>query len=324
MSAATAASASSPPLRLRGQVEHERRRAASAAPTSAGAAAGAGLRSANAPTTATATHDRARDRDRHGALPVDPRRSRAQGRRDGIAAMHVAFAGTWPTYQDLLAEVKSQIHEISAADAAARLSLRRAARPHRRARARRVRPGRHRRLRAHPARQPRVAHRRARPRPLDADRRSRCQSGARSAFAARSLEELGYEDVASLAGGFGGWKQNGFPWSTPRVLSEAQRARYSRHTLIPEVGEAGQLKLLDSTVLLVGAGGLGSPGGPLPGRGRRRHDRDRRRRRRRRVEPAAPGAALDGLDRHAQDRVGASSASRSSTPTCASSPTASA
>jgi len=88
-----------------------------------------------------------------------------------------------------------------------------------------------------------------------------CQSGARSAFAARSLEELGYEDVASLSGGFGGWKQNGFPWSTPRVLSAEQRARYSRHTLIPEVGETGQLKLLDSTVLLVGAGGLGSPAG---------------------------------------------------------------
>jgi molybdopterin/thiamine biosynthesis adenylyltransferase/rhodanese-related sulfurtransferase len=88
-----------------------------------------------------------------------------------------------------------------------------------------------------------------------------CQSGARSAFAARSLEELGYEDVASLAGGFGAWKQSGLPWGTPRVLSAEQRARYSRHTLIPEVGESGQLKLLDSTVLLVGAGGLGSPAG---------------------------------------------------------------
>ena len=122
-----------------------------------------------------------------------------------------------------------------------------------------------------------------------------CQSGARSAFAARSLEELGYEDVASLAGGFAGWKQNGFPWSTPTVLTRRSARRYSRHTLIPEVGEAGQLKLLDSKVLLVGAGGLGSPAGlylAAAGVGTIAH---RRRGHRRRVEPAAPGAALDGI-----------------------------
>ena len=86
-----------------------------------------------------------------------------------------------------------------------------------------------------------------------------CQSGARSAFAAESLGELGYRDVASLAGGFGAWKQHGYPWKAPRLLNDAQRARYARHTLIPEVGEAGQLKLLDSRVLMIGAGGLGSP-----------------------------------------------------------------
>jgi molybdopterin/thiamine biosynthesis adenylyltransferase/rhodanese-related sulfurtransferase len=86
-----------------------------------------------------------------------------------------------------------------------------------------------------------------------------CQSGARSAFAAKSLEELGYENVASLSGGFTDWKRNGFPTQLPRVLDGEKRSRYSRHLLIPEVGEEGQLKLLDSRVLLVGAGGLGSP-----------------------------------------------------------------
>jgi molybdopterin/thiamine biosynthesis adenylyltransferase/rhodanese-related sulfurtransferase len=86
-----------------------------------------------------------------------------------------------------------------------------------------------------------------------------CASGNRSAFAAKTLEELGYEDVVSLAGGFTDWKRNGFPFELPRALDEAKRRRYSRHLLIPEVGEEGQLKLLDSRVLLIGAGGLGSP-----------------------------------------------------------------
>jgi sulfur-carrier protein adenylyltransferase/sulfurtransferase len=138
-------------------------------------------------------------------------------------------------YQDLLAEVKSQITEISADDAAARLS----------------------------SDEPPVLIDVREPDEFDQGAidgsvhiprgflESRiggiapdlstpiilsCQSGARSAFGARSLEELGYEDVTSLAGGFGGWKQAGLPWSAPRVLNEAQRARYSRHTLIPEVG----------------------------------------------------------------------------------------
>jgi sulfur-carrier protein adenylyltransferase/sulfurtransferase len=86
-----------------------------------------------------------------------------------------------------------------------------------------------------------------------------CQSGNRSAFAAKTLEDLGYENVVSLAGGFTDWKRNGFPTQLPRVLDAEKRSRYSRHLLIPEVGEEGQLKLLDSRVLLVGAGGLGSP-----------------------------------------------------------------
>jgi len=86
-----------------------------------------------------------------------------------------------------------------------------------------------------------------------------CAGGSRSAFAAKSLSDLGYENVSSLAGGFTDWKRSGFPVETPRTLSTGQRARYSRHLLIPEVGEAGQQKLLSSRVLLIGAGGLGSP-----------------------------------------------------------------
>ena len=77
-----------------------------------------------------------------------------------------------------------------------------------------------------------------------------CAGGVRSALAARSLEELGYEHVSSLAGGFGAWKNAGLPYVVPRVLTDDQRSRYSRHLLIPEVGEAGQLKLLDARVLL--------------------------------------------------------------------------
>jgi sulfur-carrier protein adenylyltransferase/sulfurtransferase len=88
-----------------------------------------------------------------------------------------------------------------------------------------------------------------------------CAGGSRSAFAARTLEELGYENVTSLAGGFTDWKRNGFPFELPQTLDEAKRRRYSRHLLIPEVGEEGQQKLLDSRVLLIGAGGLGSPAG---------------------------------------------------------------
>jgi molybdopterin/thiamine biosynthesis adenylyltransferase/rhodanese-related sulfurtransferase len=86
-----------------------------------------------------------------------------------------------------------------------------------------------------------------------------CSAGSRSAFAAKALEELGYQDVVNLAGGFNDWKRNGFDVTIPRALSPEQRARYSRHLLIPEVGEDGQQRLLDARVLLIGAGGLGSP-----------------------------------------------------------------
>jgi molybdopterin/thiamine biosynthesis adenylyltransferase/rhodanese-related sulfurtransferase len=86
-----------------------------------------------------------------------------------------------------------------------------------------------------------------------------CAGGTRSAFAAKTLADLGYTDVVSMVGGFNRWKDEDRPWSTPQALSADQRNRYQRHLLMPTVGEAGQLKLLDSKVLLLGAGGLGSP-----------------------------------------------------------------
>jgi len=86
-----------------------------------------------------------------------------------------------------------------------------------------------------------------------------CAGGVRSAFAAETLQDLGYTNVASMAGGFGRWKNEGRSWKTPAVLTPEQRNRYHRHVLLPEVGEAGQQKLLESKVLLLGAGGLGSP-----------------------------------------------------------------
>jgi molybdopterin/thiamine biosynthesis adenylyltransferase/rhodanese-related sulfurtransferase len=86
-----------------------------------------------------------------------------------------------------------------------------------------------------------------------------CASGTRSVLAARSLGELGYTNVASLAGGFTGWKRAGLAWEQPISLRPDQETRYSRHTLLPEVGIAGQLKLLGAKVLCIGAGGLGSP-----------------------------------------------------------------
>ncbi len=86
-----------------------------------------------------------------------------------------------------------------------------------------------------------------------------CAGGNRSAFAAASLKQLGYTNVKSMKGGFGQWKRAGFKFEIPRVLTADQEIRYSRHTMLPEVGEAGQIKLLDSKVLCLGAGGLGSP-----------------------------------------------------------------
>ena len=86
-----------------------------------------------------------------------------------------------------------------------------------------------------------------------------CAGGVRSAFAAKTLQELGYTNVLSVAGGYGKWKDEGRAWTTPAQLSVEQRNRYQRHLSLPEVGVEGQSKLLASKVLLLGAGGLGSP-----------------------------------------------------------------
>jgi len=86
-----------------------------------------------------------------------------------------------------------------------------------------------------------------------------CAGGVRSLFAAQTLTEMGYTDVASMSSGFQGWKGAGLGFETPVVLSAEQKLRYSRHLLIPEVGAAGQARLLGSKALLIGAGGLGSP-----------------------------------------------------------------
>jgi molybdopterin/thiamine biosynthesis adenylyltransferase/rhodanese-related sulfurtransferase len=86
-----------------------------------------------------------------------------------------------------------------------------------------------------------------------------CAGGVRSLLAAQTLQQMGYRQVISMAGGYGAWAAAGLPTETPLSLSEPQRRRYSRHLLVPEVGEAGQAKLLQSRVLLIGAGGLGSP-----------------------------------------------------------------
>src|ERR671933_685596 len=87
-----------------------------------------------------------------------------------------------------------------------------------------------------------------------------CATGQRSALAANTLQELlGYEDVASMTGGITLWKDRGYEVETPKTLTPEQKSRYSRHLLLPEVGLEGQVKLLEAKVLLLGAGGLGSP-----------------------------------------------------------------
>lgn len=86
-----------------------------------------------------------------------------------------------------------------------------------------------------------------------------CAGGTRSLLAAMNLRELGYENITSMTGGYSAWKGAGYPWVQDRQFTPDQLGRYSRHFLLPEVGEAGQAKLLDAKVLCIGAGGLGSP-----------------------------------------------------------------
>lgn len=86
-----------------------------------------------------------------------------------------------------------------------------------------------------------------------------CASGVRSAFAAKTLAELGYRDVVSMKGGFNRWKDEGREWAMPATLNSEQLTQYGRHLLLPEIGPEGQRQLLDSKVLILGAGGLGSP-----------------------------------------------------------------
>ena len=86
-----------------------------------------------------------------------------------------------------------------------------------------------------------------------------CAGGVRSAFAAKTLGELGYTNVVSMDGGYGRWKDEGRDWKKPVTLTPEQNNRYKRHLLLPEVGLTGQTRLLDAKVLMLGAGGLGSP-----------------------------------------------------------------
>lgn len=88
-----------------------------------------------------------------------------------------------------------------------------------------------------------------------------CAGGTRSALAAKALEQIGYQKVSSMIGGFTAWKNAGFPIQTKKGLNQGQTIRYARHTSLPEVGEEGQQRLLAAKVLLIGAGGLGCPAG---------------------------------------------------------------
>ncbi len=137
-----------------------------------------------------------------------------------------------------------------------------------------------------------------------------CAGGVRSAFAAKTLGELGYTDVVSMAGGFGRWKDEGREWAEPTQLNAEQRNRYQRHLLLPEVGVEGQSKLLDVQGAAARRRRPRLTGRAVPRRRRRRHDRHRRHGRGRRVEPAAPDPAQRRPHRRPQGRLGEEDADR--------------
>ena len=88
-----------------------------------------------------------------------------------------------------------------------------------------------------------------------------CAGGVRSLLAGQALRSMGYENVKSMAGGYGKWKDLGFPVQVDKQMSAEQLNRYSRHFLLSQIGEKGQAKLLDAKIVMIGAGGLGSPAG---------------------------------------------------------------
>ena len=135
-----------------------------------------------------------------------------------------------------------------------------------------------------------------------------CAGGIRSLFAAQTMRDMGYTDVASMKGGFQAWKGQGLEWSQPARLTDAQRQRYSRHLLIPEVGSEGQAKLLAVEGAADRRGRPRVAGRPVPRRRGRRDDRDHRLRRRRHVQPPAPGPAHLGPGGREEGRVGAQDA----------------